>query len=293
MRDWSLARIVWVADRGFSSAENRRYLQRGGGHYIIGEKLRTDSDDVQTALSRPGRYANIRDNMQVKEVTVDDAGDRFVICYNPEQAERDRHVRAELVARLTSRIDASDTLTAAKRAELRGQISTKPGLNRFLRVTAGGLLRIDQAAIKAEQRLDGKYLLRCSDPKLSAEDIAIGYKQLLEVERGWRDMKSVLDLRPVYHRLEDRIRAHVLLCWLALLLVRVAETTTGHTWATIRAHLDRLHLITFTGAGGTFRQSTELSKPQRDLFTALDITAPKKIIEVTATTREPTDAPVA
>src|SRR6266849_2044263 len=84
MRDWSLARIVWVADRGFSSAENRRYLQRGGGHYIIGEKLRTDSDDVQTALSRPGRYANIRDNMQVKEVTVDDAGDRFVICYNPE-----------------------------------------------------------------------------------------------------------------------------------------------------------------------------------------------------------------
>jgi hypothetical protein len=297
MRDWSLARVVWVADRGFSSDRNRRYLQQAGGHYIIGERLRSDSDDVRTALSRQGRYADIADNMQVKEVTIDDAADRFVICYNPEQAERDRHVRDELVDRLTARIDASDTLGATKRAELAGQISTKPGLNRFLRVTPGGLLRIDQAAIKAEARLDGKYLLRCSDPKLSAEDIAVGYKQLLEVERGWRDMKSVLDLRPVYHRLEERIRAHVLLCWLALLLVRVAETTTGHTWATIRTHLDRLHLITFTGAGGTFRQSTELSKPQRDLFTALDITAPKKIIEVTTTstanTGEPTDAPVA
>jgi hypothetical protein len=295
MRDWSLARIVWVADRGFSSAENRRYLQRAGGHYIIGEKLRTGSPDVQTALSRQGRYANIRDNMQVKEVTIDDAADRFVICYNPEQAERDRHVRDQLVDRLTARIDGTDTLDAGKRGELAGQISTKPGLNRFLRVTGGGLLRIDHAAIKTEQRLDGKYLLRCSDPKLSAEDIAVGYKQLLEVERGWRDMKSVLDLRPVYHRLEDRIRAHVLLCWLALLLVRVAETTTGHTWTTIRAHLDRLHLITFTGASGTFRQSTELSKPQRDLFTALDITAPKKIIEITTTAdaEEPTDAPVA
>ena len=126
---------------------------------------------------------------------------------------------------------------------------------------------------------------------------AVGYKQLLEVERGWRDMKSVLDLRPVYHRLEDRIGAHVLLCWLALLLVRVAETTTGHTWATIRANLDRLHIITFTGASGTFRQSTELSKPQRDLFTALDIHPPKKIIEVTTTHAtddgEPTDAPAA
>ena len=295
LRDWSLARIVWVADRGFSSAENRRYLQRAGGHYIIGEKLRSDSDDVRTALSRQGRYAHVADNMQVKEVTVDDTGDRFVICYNPEQAERDRHVRDELVERLTARIDGTDALTAVKRGELVGQISTKPGLNRFLRVTAGGLLRIDQAAIKAEARLDGKYLLRCSDPKLSAEDIAVGYKQLLEVERGWRDMKSVLDLRPVYHRLEDRIRAHVLLCWLALLLVRVAETTTGHTWPTIRAHLDRLHLITFTGATGTFRQSTEPTKPQRDLFTALDITAPKKIIEITTTAdaEEPTDAPAA
>ena len=103
-------------------------------------------------------------------------------------------------------------------------ISTKPGLNRFLRVTPGGLLRVDAAKITADAKLDGKYLLRTSDPHLSTEDIALGYKQLLEVERGWRDMKQVLDLRPVYHRLEDRIRAHVLLCWLALLLARIVET---------------------------------------------------------------------
>ena len=102
-----------------------------------------------------------------------------------------------------------------------------PGLNRFLRVTPGGLLRTGKTKAKAEENLDGKYLLRCANPQLSAEDIAVGYKQLLEVERGWRDMKSVLDLRPVYHRLEERIRAHVLLCWLALLLVRVARTRPG------------------------------------------------------------------
>ena len=117
-----------------------------------------------------------------------------------------------------------------KRGELRGKISTKPGLNRYLRVTPGGLLRIDKAKIKTEANLDGKYLLRCSDPHLSADDIALGYKQLLEVERGWRDMKQILDLRPVYHRLEERIRAHVVLCWLALLLIRIVETTTGQTW---------------------------------------------------------------
>ena len=293
LQDWSLARIVWVADRGFSSGTNRRYLQRGGGHYIIGEKLRTGSPDVQAALSRQGRYAHVRDNMKVKEVKIEDAGDRFVICYNPDQATRDQAVRDTLITRLTEKITGTDTLDPAKRAELRARITTTPALNRYLRVTDTGLLRIDRAAVKTEQRLDGKYLLRSSDPKLSPEDIAVGYKQLLEVERGWRDMKSTLDLRPVHHRLQDRIRAHVLLCWLALLLVRVAETTTGATWPTIRTTLERLHLITFTGPAGTFRQTTELTKPQRDLFTALTLETPKKIIEISAREAGPTNATVA
>jgi Transposase DDE domain len=280
MRDWTLGRIVWVADRGFTSAENRRYLRRGGGHYIIGEKLRSGSAEATAALSRQGRYAVVADNLQVKEVKLVDADDRFVICYHPDTAERDRLVREQLIAQLEETIAGSEQLNQTKRAELPGVISTKTGLNRFLRVTAGGLLRVDHAAIKAEERLDGKYLLRSSDPKLSAEDIALGYKQLLEVERGWRDMKSILDLRPVYHRLEDRIRAHVLLCWLALLLVRVAETTTGRTWPRIRADLQRLHAITYTGAAGSATQTTEPTKTQRDLLTALALDPPHRILEL-------------
>jgi hypothetical protein len=290
MRDWSLARIIWVADRGFSSAENRRYLQRGAGHYIIGEKLRSGSAEAQAALSRQGRYQQVAGNLQVKEVRLDEAGDRFVICYNPEAAARDAAVREDLAAKLGEMITGTDALSATKRAELRGKISMMPGLNRFLRVTPGGLLRVDKAKIKAEANLDGKYLLRTSDPKLTAEDIAIGYKQLLEVERGWRDMKQVLDLRPVYHRLEERIRAHVLLCWLALLLIRIAETSTGQTWPAIRRELDRIHLGTFTGPAGTFRQRTELTKTARDLFAQLGITPPGQIIELTtphAQEREP------
>src|SRR6202030_4049579 len=146
---------------------------------------------------------------------------------NPEAAERDAAVRAKMITRLEEVISESDQLSRDKRAELRGVISTKPGLNRYLRVTPGGLLRTDAARARAEENLDGKYLLRTSDPKLSAEDIAVGYKQLLEVERGWRDMTQVIDLRPVYHRREDRIRAHVILCWLALLMAPIPEHTTS------------------------------------------------------------------
>jgi hypothetical protein len=279
MRDWTLARVMWVADRGFSSAQNRRELRRGGGHYIIGEKLRSGSAEATAALSRQGRYQHVRDNLQVKEVRIA-ADERFVICYNPEQADRDRALREVMTSKLATLIADTDRLSVTKRAELRGQISTMPGLNRFLRVTPGGLLRIDKKKINAEANLDGKYLLRCSDPALSAEDIALGYKQLLEVERGWRDMKTTLELRPIYHRLEDRIRAHVILCWLALLLIRIAETTTADTWSRLREDLQELHIGTFEGPAGTFRQRTELTAAQRIVLNKLGIAPPKKIIEL-------------
>jgi len=281
MRDWSLSRVIWVADRGFTSAENRRYLRKGGGSYIIGEKLRSGSAEAAAALSRQGRYKDVAGNLKVKEVRIAE-DERFVICFNPEAAERDAAVRARMITQLEDAIKDSDQLSAGKRAELRGVISTRPGLNRYLRVTPGGLLRVDASKAKAEENLDGKYLLRTADPALSAEDIALGYKQLLEVERGWRDMKQVIDLRPVYHRKEERIRAHVLLCWLALLLIRVAETTAGGswTWNRIRAELQRIHAVTCTGPAGTFRQTTEPGKPQRDILTALGLDPPKKIIEI-------------
>jgi hypothetical protein len=282
MRSWNLARIVWVADRGFASAENRRYLQRGGGHYILGEKLRGGAPAADAALSRQGRYQKVRDNLQVKEVKLGPglADDRFVVCFNPHEAERDALRRDRHVTALRQLIDGTDKLSRTKRDELVGAISTKPHLRRYLRRTPGGLLRVDAQAIARETNLDGKYLLRTSDPTLSAEDIALGYRQLLEVERGWRTMKQVIDLRPVYHRREDRIRAHVILCWLALLLIRIAENTTGTPWPTLRDELQRLQAVTYTGPAGTFRQTTELTKAQRDILAALRIDPPKKIIEL-------------
>ena len=93
-------------------------------------------------------------------------------------------------------------------------------------------------------------------------------------------MKQILDLRPVYHRLEERIRAHVILCWLALLLIRIAETTTRRHWPTIRRELEP------APPGHLHRPSRHLPPahrahpPQRDLLNKLDIPAPKKIVEL-------------
>jgi len=276
LRDWKLSRVVWVADRGFQSAENRRYLQRAGGHYIIGEKLRGESAEAKAALARQGRYRTVAGNLEVKEVRVDDGTmrDRFVICRNPDQAERDEAVRDQLVKRLEDAIADSDQLTPDERAKLAARLAAKRGLKRFLRQTAGGLLRIDRTAVRAEQHLDGKFLLRSSDPTLSAEDIALGYKQLLQVERGWRDMKTTLDLRPVHHRKEDRIRAHVQLCWLALLLIRIAENQTGDTWRNVRRELQRLHQGTFRGSAGLVHKTSETTAAQLRILRALGVDPP-------------------
>jgi len=280
MRDWSLSKVVWVADRGFTSAENRRWLRKGGNHYIIGEKLRSGSAEAEAALSRQGRYKDVTGNLKAREVRIAE-DERFIICHNPEGAERDAAVRARLIARLKELIDGSDKLSRDKRAGLRGVISTKPGLNRYLRTTPGGLLRIDATRAKAEENLDGKYLLRTSDPKMTAEDIALGYKQLLQVERGWRDMKQVIDLRPVYHRKEERIRAHVILCWLALLLARTAENACGATWPELRRELGRIAVGTFTGPAGTFRQRTQITAAQAGILAKLGIDPPPKICQLT------------
>ncbi|CAN5809655.1 IS1634 family transposase [soil metagenome] len=283
LSDWNLNRVIWALDRGFTSEENRRYLQRGGGHYIMGEKLRGDSTEAAAALSRQGRYHTVADNLRVKEVRVDNgtARDRFVICHNPDTATRDAAVREQIVARLQDTIAGSDTLSATKRAALAGRLSTKPGFARFLRTTPGGLLRVDRTAVRRDANFDGKFLLRTSDETLTATDIAQGYKGLYEAERGWRDLKSTIDLRPVYHHREDRIRAHIQLHWLALLILRVAETTIGDTWRNIRDELERMHLVTLATSDGQVAQRSELTAGQRSILHALDLDEPPRFYDFT------------
>lgn len=106
--------------------------------------------------------------------------------------------------------------------------------------------------------------------------MALGYTQLAEVERAWRALKSDLDLRPIYHRKTDRITAHVLLCWLALLLVRVCEVRCGRTWRQIRQGMGRLQRGEFEGPAGRFAQRTELTPLQTHILKTLEIAPPPR-----------------
>ena len=293
LRAWKLGRVITVVDRGFSSADNLAYLRRAGGHYIAGMRMRDGNPLVEAVLARQGRYQQVRDNLRVKEVRLDGTDQRFVVCYNPDQAERDKAGRDEAVARIEAELariraqrdrdrtrklsDKARTKAEAGHARAECALRDHPTLGRWIRQQPTGRLTIDRAKVKAEQRLDGKYLLATSDPDLSAEDVALGYKNLLEAERGFRDLKSQLLLRPVFHRLEHRIRAHVLLCWLALLLTRIAERSCEQTWRRINRETSRLQQVTLAGEAGTIVQTTPLRPTHKAIYQALSIDPPPRV----------------
>jgi transposase len=288
---WRLGRAIYVVDSGFSGRDNLRHLRSGGGHYIAGVKLRSGMPETEQALSRQGRYRQIRDNLRVKEVRVGDgdAAIRYVVCHNPAEAERDRGLRQQRLERIEAELarlaqQRERAKTKQEREQhLRGECALRdhPSLSRYLRQTKGGRLSLDRARITAEERLDGKYLLTTSDPSLSAEDVALGYKQLMEAERSFRDLKGTLLLRPVFHRKDDRIRAHVLVCFLALVLVRLAETRSDETWRTIRAELGQIRQGHFLSQDGDFTQTSELTRRQRELHAALGVPEPPRFGRIT------------
>ncbi|MCA1698415.1 MAG: IS1634 family transposase, partial [Actinobacteria bacterium] len=281
---WRLGRAIYVVDSGFSGQDNLRALRSAGGHYIAGMKLRSGMAQTEAALSRQGRYRSVRDNLRVKEVRVGDgeAAERFIVCHNPQEADRDRALRQQRIDRIQAELDRLKTqrerahTKADRDAHQRGECALRDHktLSRYLRQTKTGRLVIDRDKIRAEERLDGKYLLTTSDPSLSTEDVALGYKQLLEAERSFRDLKGVLRLRPVFHSKDDRIQAHVLICFLALVIVRIAETRTAQTWPTIRAELGQIRQGHFRGHDGEFTQTTELTASQRELHRQLEVADP-------------------
>ncbi|WP_054030144.1 IS1634 family transposase [Desulfatitalea tepidiphila] len=278
LNSWNLGRVVWVMDRGMSSEENQRILQRGCGQYILGEKL-SGNHLNEAALATPGRFKVVSDNLHIKEVFAGEGTGRrrYVIAYNPQQAELDRINREQILERLSCELEV---LNRKNKTKAQCKLMLHRSMGRYVKELKSGKLKIDKAKVAQDEKLDGKYLLSTSDQHLSAEDIALGYKQLLEVEQAFRTLKSTLCLRPVYHSKDDRIRSHVLICWLALLLIRIAEVETEQTWPRIRRQMQQLNLIEFFDNNGRILQHTELTANQRNILNKLKIKPPKRVLKV-------------
>ena len=285
LRGWKLNRCVFVGDAGMNSAENRRTLSLGGGKYILASRLRAGDEVTEEVLTRAGRYQAVAENLQVKEVVVGDGERRrrYVVCFNPQEAERQARHREEVVKLLEAELATlRPPAKEAAHSKRTCQLLTTDRYRRYLRQTSTGAPRIDRAAIAAEEKRDGKWVLQTNDDTLTPEDLALGYKQLMRVEQCWRVMKSGLRMRPVFHFKPSRVEAHISLCVLALLLERMVEIRTGDTWRNVAAKLDGIKVIEYERGEVRVRQTTEIPNGTLEVLRKMSVAPPPRLHAVAA-----------
>src|SRR5262245_39361140 len=259
LRGWQLSRCVFVGDAGMVSQDNLKKLSASGGKYILCMPLRRGDEVTNAVLQRPGRYQKVADNLRVKEVVVGEGERRrrYVVCHNPQEESRQRAHRQQVLRELEAELATLQEVRGESHSKRVCQLRASRRYGRYLRITKGGLLRLDAAKCRSEGQLDGKFVVHSNDDSLTPADLALGYKQLQRVEEAWRTLKSGLRVRPVYHWAVHRIHAHVALSVLALLLERVIEQACGDTWRNIRAALERIKLAQLLSPHGEVWQVTE------------------------------------
>ncbi|MFQ5745487.1 MAG: IS1634 family transposase [Acidobacteriota bacterium] len=285
LRGWQLGRCVFVGDAGMISAENLQILSAGGGRYLLGTKLQAGDEVTKHVVNRPGRYRAVKDNLRVKEVWVPGrrAGERrrrYAVCFNPQEAERQRRHRARVLRLLE--VELATLGRGSKEHPKRAcELIASQRFGRYLRQLKSGRVRLDRRAVREAARYDGKFVVTTNDDTLSVEDMALGYKHLMRVEQSWRELKSGIRLRPVFHWVAHRIHAHVRLSVLSLLLERVAERACQDTWRNIRDRLDQLKVAVFRTPHGRLVQSSELRPETLNMLNQLKIKPPPTILEAT------------
>jgi len=281
LKGWKLGRALFVADSGMNSEESRRELARACGTYLLAARAGSVKEIREGVLSRPGRYKVISDNLQAKEVVVGDGERRrrYIVCFNPKQAERERKHREQVVEQLEEELGRHRGRKATAQWAIELKASGRFG--RYLRITKGGRIEIDRAAIHEAQRFDGKWVVQTNDDTITAEDAAAGYKALLVIERCFRSLKRTqLKMTPMWHWLPRRIEAHVKICVLALLIERVAERALGQPWARVKRCLAGLQATYFETDSHGFVERNEPTPEHVSTLKALSIPLPKKVLEV-------------
>jgi hypothetical protein len=282
LRAWRLGRCLFVGDGGMYSADNLATLSRGLGRYILAVPMRRVRDIEDEVLTRPGRYKQVADNLQVKEVWVGEGErrKRYVLCLNPQEADRERARRAQLLVGL----DAELTLLEQREADhpkAACELMASRRYGRYLSADERGRPRLDAAKVKAAEKFDGKFVVISNDDTLSAEDIALGYKGGWIIESCFRRMKQTgLQVRPMFHWTPRRIEAHVKLCVLALQMQRAAEIRCQLPWAQIAHALGRLKAVRYRCESRTIVQRSKITAELSALLKTLKISAPKQVLLV-------------
>lgn len=278
---FSIQDFCLVADRGMISQENMQRLEdpTNSLRYILGTRMRKINEIKRDVLSRSGRYQEVYPEglrskdpapLKVKEVLL--KGKRYIVCLNTKQARKDTADRQAILETLEERVQSGP----------KSMIGNK-GYRKYLKMSRGQI-SIDYDKAKADERFDGKWVL-ITNTDLPAKKVALKYKELWQVEHLFRDMKSILETRPIYHQKDSTIRGHVFCSFLALAMRKELDRRlrdAGYTfeWADIQQDLKALQEVILQ------EDSTRLAVRSRSLgvcgkvFNAVGVAMPAAIREL-------------
>jgi len=281
LRGWNLGRAMFVADSGMNSVDNRSELARACGKYLLACRMASVADIKRDVLTKRGRYTVFKDNLHAKEVIVGDGErrKRYILCYNPKEAKRQRKHRQMTVELLEDELQRHRDQSAT--AQWAIELLASRRFKRYLRVLKSGQVRIDRAAIREAEKYDGKWVIETNDDTISLEDAACGYKGLMVIERCFRSLKRTqIRMTPMYHWASRRIEAHVKICVLSLLIERIAELQSGQPWHRIRQALERLQVTEFFDLNHRVLMRNELASDTRKTFNLLKIKPPPQVLQL-------------
>lgn len=268
---FNIGRAVVVADRGMISQETLKLLANHASapfDYVLGCKLRRSKEVRQEVLSRGGRYHKVADNLEVKEVRV--GARRYVVCRNPREAKKDALAREALVAKLKATL---------AREGAKGLMANR-GFARFLKTATGGA-SLDEAALAADARLDGKFVLT-TNTEMPAEQVALTYKSLWRVERTFREQKATLEVRPLYHQRDDTCIGHIAASFLALRLevdlqARLDQRGAEVSWPDLMRDLKQVQSVIVELDGQSYQLRTDLKGAAHQAFAAAGVRPPPTV----------------
>jgi hypothetical protein len=271
---FQICRVSVVADRGMISKGAIKLLtedKESPYDYILGCRLRKDKEVGDEVLSRGGRYHEVSDNLKVKEVVAE--GRRYVVCKNEEEAIKDAAARESIVERLQEKLDSG------QHKSLVGNL----GYRRFLKGEKGAW-RVDHDAVKRDSRFDGVFVLR-TNMDLSAQETATTYKGLWRVERTFREQKSTLEVRPIYHHLDDTRIGHIVASFLALRLEvdlqkRMENRGAKAPWPDLMRDLKKVKAVSIAIDGIPYIVRTDLEGFAYQAFASAGVRVPPRVTQL-------------
>jgi len=266
-----IRQVTVVADRGMISRDTITMLtdhQEAPFDYVLGCRMRRQKEVSEEVLARAGRYQPVTDNLEVKEVRV--GARRYVVCRNPQEAARDAAAREAILEKLRQ--------TVAKQGP-KALVGNK-GYARFLKV-AKGSVSIDEAAVKRDARLDGKFVLT-TNTNLPPAEVAQTYKSLWRVERTFREQKSTLEVRPIYHHRDDTSMGHIVASFLALRLEvdlqqRLDDREAKVSWPDLMRDLGQVHSVLLELDGNRYQLRTDMVGAAHHAFAAAGVRPPSPV----------------